>query len=136
MALVDQTAGRSPAVTGSIRERSGTRSSAGRDTGVRGAPNACRWDTTDASGCDANRSSSLSSALLVAPRHVVCFEQPAAAFRLAADMCLRFARFPRFDLKHSVLEWTPSAVERRVDLDVEVIAKLDATFEDIRCGRK
>ena len=81
-----------------------------------------------------DRKSRLSAALLVMPEHVVCFEHPMAAFPLAEDTRLRIARFPRFDLKQSVLEWTPGAVERRVDLDVEMIARLDARFEDIRWG--
>ena len=70
-----------------------------------------------------DRKSRLSAALLVMPRQVVCFEHPTATFPLAEDTRLRIARFPWFDLKHSVLEWTPSAAERRVDLDVEMIAR-------------
>ena len=81
-----------------------------------------------------DRKSRLSAALLVMPEHVVCFEHPMAAFPLAEDTRLRIARFPRFDLKHSALEWTPGAVERRVDLDVGMIARLDARFDDIRWG--
>lgn len=81
-----------------------------------------------------DRKSKLSAALLVMPEHVVCFENPSAPFPLAEDTRLSIARFPRFDLKHSVLEWTPGAVERRVELDGGMIARLDARFDDIRWG--
>ena len=60
--------------------------------------------------------SRLSAALLVMPEHVVCFEHPMATFPLAEDTRLRIVRFPRFDLKHSVLEWTPGSAEQRVAL--------------------
>ena len=81
-----------------------------------------------------DRKSRLSAALIVMPEHVVCFEHPTAAFPLAEDTRLRIARFPRFDLKHSVLEWTSGAVERGLELDVGMIARLDARFDQIRWG--
>ena len=80
------------------------------------------------------RKSKLSAVLLVMPEHVVCFEHPWATFPLAEDTRLAVARFPWFDLNHSVLEWTPGAVERRVELDCAMIKRLDARFDDIRWG--
>ena len=81
-----------------------------------------------------DRKSKLSAVLLVMPQHVVCFEHPGAHFPLAEDTRLAIARFPWFDLKHSVLEWTPGAAERRIELDCGMIKRLDARFEDIRWG--
>ncbi len=80
------------------------------------------------------RQSRLSAVLLVMPKHVVCFEHPWAAFRLAEDTRLALARYPWFDLSRSVLEWTPGDVERRVELDRAMIKRLDARFDDIRRG--
>ena len=78
--------------------------------------------------------SKLSAVLLVMPEHVVCFEHPRATFPLTEDTRLALARFPWFDLHHSVLEWTPGAVERRVELDSAMIKRLDLRFDDIRWG--
>ncbi len=79
-------------------------------------------------------SSKLSAALIVLPEHVVCFENPEAAFPLAEGTRLRLARFPWFDLKHSVLQWQRGDVEQQLELDRRMIATLDARFDDIRWG--
>lgn len=76
--------------------------------------------------------SKLSAALLVMPKHVVCFENPMAAFPLAEDTRLRLARFPWIDLQRSVQEWEPGDVGRAVELQRRMIARQGARFEDIR----
>ena len=76
--------------------------------------------------------SKLSAALLVMPKHVVCFENAGAKFPLTEDTRLRIARFPWFDLKHSVLEWEPGDVGHQVELHSRMIRRLKARFNDIR----
>ena len=80
------------------------------------------------------KSSKLSAVLIVLPEHVVCFENPGAAFPLAEGTRLCLVRFPWFDLKHSVLEWQMGDVERQLELDRQMITRLDARFDDIRWG--
>lgn len=80
------------------------------------------------------RSSKLSAVLIVLPKHVVCFENPGAVFPLAEGTRLCLVRFPWFDLKHSVLEWQRGDVERQLELSGQMIARLDARFDDIRWG--
>ena len=76
--------------------------------------------------------SKLSAALIVLPEHVVCFENPGAAFPLAESTRLRLARFPWFDLKLSVLEWRQGDVQKQLELHVGMIGRLDARFDDVR----
>ena len=78
------------------------------------------------------QSSKLSAALIVLPEHVVCFENPSAAFPLTESTRLCLTRFPRFDLKHSVLDWYQGDVEQQLKLDRRMITALDAKFDDIR----
>ncbi|MDE0383012.1 MAG: hypothetical protein OXI22_03940 [Defluviicoccus sp.] len=76
--------------------------------------------------------SKLSAALIVLPEHVVCFENPEAAFPLAESTRLRLARFPWFDLKHSMLGWRRGDVEKQLELHVGLIGRLDARFDALR----
>ena len=78
--------------------------------------------------------SNLSAALLVMPGDVVCFENQAAAFPLTENTRLQIARFPRFDLGRSVLEWERGDVRREIELRRHMIARLEARFQDIRWG--
>ena len=80
------------------------------------------------------KKSKLSAALLVMPEHVVCFEQPAVAFRLEEDTRLGITRFPWFDQHHSIMEWTRGDVGRQVELHRGMIGRLEARFDDIRWG--
>ena len=78
--------------------------------------------------------SKLSAALLVMPRHVVCFENPTATYPLSEEARLHICRIPWFDLKHSVLAWDPCNVERQLELHRRMITRLEARFNDIRWG--
>ena len=78
--------------------------------------------------------SKLSAVLVVLPEHVVCFENPTAAFPLAEDTRLRICRFPQFNLTRSVLEWRQGDVQTQLDLHSHMIARLEANFSLIKWG--
>lgn len=80
------------------------------------------------------RKSKLSAVLVVLPEHVVCFENPTAAFPLAEDTRLRVCRFPWFNLTRSVLEWRKGDVKKQLDLHSRMIARLEENFSSIRWG--
>ena len=83
---------------------------------------------------EGKRKSKLSAVLVVLPEHVVCFENPTAAFPLAENTRLRICRFPRFNLTRSVLEWRQGDVKKQLDLHSRMIARLEANFSLIRWG--
>lgn len=76
--------------------------------------------------------SKLSGVLFVLPEDAVLLENPAPNHRLTRDIRLSLCTHPRFDIAHSVLDWETGDAKRQLELQRNMIGRLDDAFETIR----